>query len=133
MERRTEAMPDEKLTTTVKCNLTGMVYAWYNEMFQKKLEYYGTLENMERFFVQARILKMLLKGTSVEDLSKVFQFEYDPSKSDYYEELVCFHKTRNREEGTVRKNSTTNTIETDDDVSDFISRWESHRRKQVEE
>lgn len=65
----------------------------------------------------------MLKGTKLEDLASLFGFELDPSKGDYYKELVAYHLDKAKDTKKVRVQSTTSTIETDEEVASFIVKF----------
>ena len=77
---------------------------------------------MERYYVKKEISLLIKRGSNIHDISVLHGFEYNKEKEAYYEELVQFH---GKEElvKLERKESKTHTIETDDDVVDFINAW----------
>lgn len=77
---------------------------------------------MEKYYVKKEISLLIKRGSNIHDISVLHGFEYNKEKEAYYEELVQFH---GKEElvKLERKESKTHTIETDDDVVDFINAW----------
>lgn len=109
----------------VACNLTGSSMGIYEDYYKKKLEQYGGEENFKKFYIQNKIIRMIRKGRSIEDLANLFGFELDESKKDYYEELIEFHTKKNSSilKQPVKKESKTTFVETDPLVKSLINRW----------
>lgn len=104
------------------CNLTGDFRYVSEELHEKLANQYGSIENLERYYVKKEISLLIKRGSSIHDISVLHGFEYNKDKESYYEELVQFH---GKEElvKLERKESKTHTIETDEDVSAFIEAW----------
>lgn len=111
----------------VTCNLTGSSMGIYEDYYKKKLEQYGGEENFKKFYIQNKIIRMIRKGTSIEDLAKLFNFELDESKKSYYSELIDFHTKNNSSILKVqpKKESKTTFIETDERVKTLINKWKN--------
>lgn len=69
-----------ELTTKVTCNLSNESYNWNDELLKKRLEYYGNLNNLERYYVQAKFLRLLVKGKKLEDVAKLYKFKLEDAK-----------------------------------------------------
>lgn len=111
----------------IKCNLTGTTYNWSQDYVNSRVGYYGDMANMLKFFVQSKIVKHIVKGKKLEDLSRLFGFEIDHTKDLFYKELFAFHINKAREsKTTTRVQSTTTNIVTDEDVSDFIQSFQEY-------
>ena len=104
------------------CNLTGDFRYVSEELYEKLANQYGSVENLEKFYVKKEISLLIKRGSQILDISVLHDFEYDKEKEAYYEELVQFH---GKEElvKLERKESKTHTIETDEDVTEFINAW----------
>ena len=95
------------------CNLTGDFRYVSEELYEKLANQYGSVENLERYYVKKEISLLIKRGSNIHDISVLHGFEYDKEKESYYEELVKLE----------RKESKTHTIETDEDVASFIEAW----------
>lgn len=69
-----------ELTTKVTCNLSNETYNWNDELLKKRLDYYGNIDNLEKYYIQAKYLRMLAKGKSLADIAKLFKFTLDDDK-----------------------------------------------------
>lgn len=86
----------------IKCNLTGNEYNWTQEYVNTRLDYYGDMSLMLKYFVQMKIVKQIVRGKKLADLAKLFGFEVDASKDTYYKELLAFHINKAKESKKVR-------------------------------
>lgn len=104
------------------CNLTGDFRYVSEELYEKLVKQYGSVQDLEKYYVKKEISLLIKRGSTIHDISVLHDFEYDKEKEAYYEELVQFH---GKEElvKLERKESKTHTIETDEDVAEFINAW----------
>lgn len=109
------------------CNLTNTSMGIYEDYYNKKVEQYGNEDNLKKYYIQNKIIRMIRKGTSIEDLAKLFNFELDESKKSYYSELIDFHTKNNSSILKVqpKKESKTTFIETDERVKTLINKWKN--------
>lgn len=111
----------------IVCNLTGMKMGIYEDYYNKKIQQYGSEENLKKYYIQNKIITMIRRGRSIEDLAALFGFKLDESKKDYYNELIEFHNKDNKSmiKQTLKKESKTTFVETDASVKDLINRWKN--------
>jgi hypothetical protein len=102
------------------CNLTGENSSFSEELYTKKILQYGGEENLKKFFIKGNIVTLLSKGYDVKESSKLLSFVYDEEKEPYYKELIKFYNSINAKKKVEK---TSDIIETDDDVKDFINAW----------
>ena len=104
------------------CNLTGDFRYVSEELYEKLANQYGSVENLEKYYVKKEISLLIKRGSTIHDISVLHGFVYDGDKEAYYNELIDFH---GKEElvKLERKESKTHTIQTDEDVFEFIQRW----------
>lgn len=105
----------------IKCNLTGKTIQIYEDYYDKKIKQYGSEENLTKYYLQNKIINLIKSGQQIDYIAELFGFEYNKDNSEYYKELIEFHRGSNA--NSIVKNSTTTYIETDKDVSDFIKNW----------
>lgn len=102
----------------IKCNLTGYVMQIYEDYYDKKVKQYGSEDNLNKYYVQNKIINVIKAGHPFDYIAKLFNFEYDVEKENYYNELRQFHYNNFGE--TASKSSF---IETDPAVKAFITNW----------
>ena len=102
--------------------MTGDFRYISEELYEKLANQYGSVENLEKYYVKKEVSLLIKRGSNIHDISVLHDFEYDKEKEVYYAELTEFH---GKEElvKLERKESKTHTIETDVEVSDFINAW----------
>lgn len=108
----------------ITCNLTGKSMSIYEDYYAKKVTQYEGEDNLKKFYIQNKIINLIKSGHNIEDISNSMGFKINKDKSEYYNELVDFH--RGKSLSTVIKDSKTTFIETDPDVSEFINNWINH-------
>ena len=79
------------------------------------------MENLEKFYIQNKIIGLIKTGHSMDSIANLFGFELSKDKNEYYNELIEFH--RGKSLMVSIKESTTNFMETDSDVKEFINNW----------
>lgn len=104
------------------CNLTGDVSSMSEELYTKKILQYGGEENLKKYFVKGNIITLLSKGNDVKECSELLSFPYVEENEKYYKELTKFYNILNAEKKTSKS---TDLIETDEDVKDFIESWKA--------
>ena len=110
------------------CNLTSDFRYVSEELYEKLAKQYGSVQNLQKFYVKKEISLLIKRGSNIHDISILHGFEYDKEKQSYYEELVQFH---GKEElvKLERKESKTHTIQTDEDVKQFMEDWKRYNDK----
>lgn len=118
-------MENEKKTKRIKlvCNLTGVAMSIDEDYYAKKVKQYESEDNLKNFYIQNKIITMIKKGRSIEDLAALFGFSVDSEKIGYYNELVAFHNKDNSMLKQPKKESKTTITETDERVKNLINKW----------
>lgn len=118
-------MENEKKTKRIKlvCNLTGVSMSIDEDYYAKKVKQYESEDNLKKFYIQNKIITMIKKGRSIEDLAALFGFAVDSEKIGYYNELVAFHNKDNSMLKQPKKESKTTITETDERVKNLINKW----------
>lgn len=118
-------MENEKKNKRIKlvCNLTGVAMSIDEDYYAKKVKQYESEDNLKKFYIQNKIITMIKKGRSIEDLAALFGFAVDPEKIEYYNELVAFHNKDNSILKQPKKESKTTITETDERVKNLINKW----------
>ena len=108
------------------CNLTGDIRYISEELYEKLVSQYGSAEKLEQYYIKKEISLLIKRGSTILDVSVLHGFEYDKTKEQYYSELIDFHSDDTMVKLERRKESKTHTIETDEEVSEFLNAWKSH-------
>lgn len=118
-------MENEKKNKRIKlvCNLTGVAMSIDEDYYAKKVKQYENEDNLKKFYIQNKIITMIKKGRSIEDLAALFGFSVDSEKIEYYNELVAFHNKDNSMLKQSKKESKTTITETDERVKNLINKW----------
>lgn len=118
-------MENEKKNKRIKlvCNLTGAAMSIDEDYYAKKVKQYESEDNLKNFYIQNKIITMIKKGRSIEDLAALFGFSVDSEKIGYYNELVAFHNKDNSMLKQPKKESKTTITETDERVKNLINKW----------
>lgn len=118
-------MENEKKNKRIKlvCNLTGVTMSIDEDYYAKKVKQYESEDNLKNFYIQNKIITMIKKGRSIEDLAALFGFSVDSEKIGYYNELVAFHNKDNSMLKQPKKESKTTITETDERVKNLINKW----------
>lgn len=105
----------------IKCNLTGKVLQIYEDYYDKKVIQYDGEENLQKYYIQNKIITLIKSGHSIDSIAQLFGFQLYKENSEYYNKLIEFH--RGKSLSTVIKDSTTTFMETDPLVKNFINNW----------
>lgn len=118
-------MENEKKNKRIKlvCNLTDVAMSIDEDYYAKKVKQYENEDNLKKFYIQNKIITMIKKGRSIEDLAALFGFSVDSEKIEYYNELVAFHNKDNSMLKQSKKESKTTITETDERVKNLINKW----------
>lgn len=99
--------------------------AIYEEYYAKKIAQYGSEDELNKFYIQNKIITLIKSGHDITDIANLLGFKVDKDKAEYYDELVKFH--RGNSLASAIKESKTTFIETDKDVSTFINNWITYK------
>lgn len=105
----------------IKCNLTGKILQIYEDYYDKKVIQYDGEENLQKYYIQNKIITLIKSGHSIDSIAQLFGFQLHKENSEYYNELIEFH--RGKSLSAVIKDSTTTFMETDPLVKNFINNW----------
>lgn len=117
----------EKKPKLVKlvCNLTGETLSIAPDYYEKKIKQYGSEENLKKYYLQSKIIKMIQRGHTLEALADTFGFQLDPAKEDYYKELIDYHKQGTSPLKLNQSETKVSFLKTDEGVKDFLTRFAS--------
>ena len=102
----------------------SLLYALSTGAFMFSSHFTSSVElpmNDKLYILQNKIINLIKSGQPIDYIAELFGFKIDNEKSEFYKELIEFH--RGKSLSAVIKDSTTTFIETDDEVSNFIKNW----------
>ena len=108
----------------ITCNLTGKTMSIYEDYYDKKVLQYEGEENLKKFYIQNKIISLIKGGHNIEDIANSMGFTINKDNSEYYNELINFH--RGKSLTAIVKDTQSSFMETDPDVSEFITKWINH-------
>lgn len=57
----------------IKCNLTGKVLQINEDYYNKKIAQYEGEENLQKYYIQNKIIALIKKGYSIESIAQLFR------------------------------------------------------------
>lgn len=110
----------------IVCVISGKSYTFAKDYFQKKVEEYGDEDSLKKYFVTRKVMTLLNKGYSVNDVRNILGVKDDEeladSDSEEVKSMIEFHRVRNKGK-SKRVSNTLNfaTLKSDADVAAFIN------------
>ncbi len=111
------------MARNVKCQISGKTYVFAQDYFNKKIEEYGDLESLKKFFVTKRVKSLLDRGYGVVEIRNILSVDSKDlldSDDPNLQEIVTYYKLK-QTNNTKRPSSNFATHKTDDDVAIFIN------------
>jgi hypothetical protein len=114
-------------TKNLKCVVTGAETMYAGNFLSKKMEEYGSEENLEKYYVCKEVKAFLKKHYTISDIRKVLQVDLTttlPSK-----DVISFLETQFKDQHNLKStldltniSQFTNNL-SDKDVEDFIHKY----------
>ena len=110
----------------IVCVISGKSYTFAKDYFQKKVEEYGDEDSLKKYFVTRKVMTLLNKGYSVNDVRNILNVRDDAELADSdsaeVKSMIEFHRVRNKGKNK-RVSNTLNfaTLKSDADVAAFIN------------
>jgi len=106
------------------CLISGKKYIFSKDYFERKIEEYGGVEQLKKFFVTKKVKSLISRGYNVDEMRRILSVEDEvgltPADSQDIREIVSFHKMKI--DSTTRRNTNKlPTIKTDPIVAAFIN------------
>jgi hypothetical protein len=106
------------------CLISGKKYVFSKEYFEKKIEEYGGVEQLKKFFVTKKVKSLISRGYHVDEMRRILSVEDNadltPADSQDIREIISFHKMK-FDSSTRRNTNKLPTIKTDPIVAAFIN------------
>lgn len=119
----------------ITCVISGKGYTFAKDYFQKKVEEYGDEDSLKKYFVTRKVMTLLNKGYSVNDVRNILGVKDDEelvdSDSEEIKSMIEFHRVRNKGKNK-RVSNTLNfaTLKSDADVAAFINTISQYEDKE---
>jgi len=106
------------------CLISGKKYIFSKDYFERKIEEYGGVEQLKKFFVTKKVKSLISRGYNVDEMRRILSVEDEvgltPADNQDIREIVSFHKMKI--DSTTRRNTNKlPTIKTDPIVAAFIN------------
>lgn len=113
-------------TRQVVCPITGQSLILGKDYFLKKIDEYGSEENLKKYYISKKAKKLLLRGYSVDEIRKILTVDESslPSSTTSSLKEVVDHHSQEKGKGiNKRLESNLNFImqTSDEDVVEFIN------------
>lgn len=109
---------------SIVCLISGKKYIFSKDYFEKKIEEYGGLEQLRKFFVTKKVKSLISRGYNVDEMRRILSVEDEadltPADSQDIKEIISFHKMKINS-STRRNSNKLPTIKTDPIVAAFIN------------
>jgi hypothetical protein len=106
------------------CLISGKKYVFSKDYFEKKIEEYGGIEQLKKFFVTKKVKSLISRGYKIDEMRRILAVEdstdLTPADSQDIREIISFHKMK-IDSSTRRNNNKLPTIKTDPIVAAFIN------------
>jgi hypothetical protein len=106
------------------CLISGKKYIFSKDYFERKIEEYGGVEQLKKFFVTKKVKSLISRGYNVDEMRRILSVEDEvgltPADSQDIREIISFHKMK-IDSSTRRNTNKLPTIKTDPIVAAFIN------------
>lgn len=107
---------------TLICLITGSKYTFAKDYFNKKIEEYGDVETLKKYFVTKRVKSLISRGYSVQEIRNILSVtETDllsPDSQDI-KDIVNYYTLK--ADNTRRTSLNFNSNQSDSDVAELIN------------
>lgn len=108
---------------SVTCKISGKKYIFSGAYFDKKVEEYGDINELRRFFVTKKVKSLIERGYNAKEIRNLLDINTKdllPVDSQEIIDIINYHKLKNQSANTkVSKNFATH--KSDPDVAAFIN------------
>ncbi len=107
---------------TLICLITGSKYTFAKDYFNKKIEEYGDVETLKKYFVTRRVKSLISRGYSVQEIRNILSVaESDLQSPDSQEVKDTMNYYALKSDNTRRTSLNFNSSQSDSDVADLIN------------
>ena len=107
---------------TLICLITGSKYTFAKDYFNKKIEEYGDVETLKKYFVTRRVKSLISRGYSIQEIRNILSVaESDLQSPDSQEVKDIMNYYALKSDNTRRTSLNFNSNQSDSDVADLIN------------
>ena len=106
------------------CIISGNKYTFVQNYFEKKIEEYGDIETLKKYFVTKKVKSLILRGYGVNEIRNILSIvdsELLPSDDKRVQDVILYHSQKN-DTVTRRTNSIFTNLKSDPEVSEYIKK-----------
>lgn len=105
------------------CLISGNKYVFAADYFNKKVEEYGDVDTLRKYFVTKKVKSLIARGYDVQEIRNILNIddrELPTSSSQEVKDIINYHNVR--QDGTQKRTSMNfATHKSDPEVSVFIN------------
>lgn len=105
------------------CKITGKKYIFALEYYEKRVEEYGDINNLRKYFVTKKAKSLIERGYSAQEIRNLLAVtakELLPDDSQEIKDVISYHRLK-VDANSKRTSSNFATHKSDTDVSAFIN------------
>jgi len=105
------------------CKLTGKKYVFALEYYEKRVEEYGDINNLRKYFVTKKAKSLIERGYSAQEVRNLLAVTakgLQPDDSQEIKDVIAYHRLK-VDASSKRTSSNFATHKSDPDVSVFIN------------
>lgn len=107
---------------TLVCLITGSKYTFAKDYFSKKIEEYGDIETLKKYFVTRRVKSLISRGYSVQEIRNILsvvELDLPSPDSQDIKDIMNFYALKS--DNTRRTSLNFNSNNSDSDVAALIN------------
>lgn len=117
---------------SVTCLISGSRYTLSKEYFNKKVEEYGDVDSLKKYYVTKKVKSLILRGYSVVEIRNILSVSGDDVCGEVVEidAIINYHKGKSNI--TTRKNTSNFSMHrSDSDVVSFINNIKKYDQEKI--
>ena len=111
------------MNRSLSCPITGKKYMFAQEYFGKKVEEYGDVETLKKYFITKKAKSLIIRGYNAQEIRNILHVDDNellPPDDPLIESIMSYHKMGN-ESKTKRTSMAIHDNKSDPDVAVFIN------------
>lgn len=111
------------MSRSITCRISGKSYTFSQDYYAKKINEYGSLENLNKFFVTKKVKSLIKRGYNPQEIRNILHIncnDLEVITSQSIKDLMEYHTDSKT---SISKTTTKSNIayKTDLDVAEFIN------------